>query len=362
MPLRSAIFAVVLACAAPAHAQHGPTPELPPPNVNGQMQDAQIAAGLGPWLADLQRQDMFNGTVLVARNGEPIYAGAYGVADVASNSAVGVDTRYPVASIGKAFTHVAVLQLVQQGRLSLDDTVGELIPDYANEATRAATIAQLIDHRGGIADIFGPAFRNAPKEQFTSNAAYFQFVSNQPPLFAPGARQEYCNGCYIVLGEIIARVSGQSYEDYVSQHVFAAAGMARSGFFRRDVLPADTAHFTGRPRGPASELQDVSRFHGLSGSAAGDAYATALDMLAFDNALREHRLLNPEMTAQVLRSDAQSGRATARVGFAGGAPGVNTMLYGNGAWTLVVLTNRDAPGAEAVSQAVFPLLAGPRPQ
>jgi hypothetical protein len=122
------------------------------------------------------------------------------------------------------------------------------------------------------------------------------------------------------------------------------------------------SRFTGRPQGPGTPLQDVSRFHGVGGSAAGGAYSTLRDLLAFDNALREHRLLNPEMTAQVLRGQPETSRATARIGFAGGAAGVNTLLYGNGAWTVIVLTNYPPPAGETIGSTVFPLLAGPRPQ
>jgi hypothetical protein len=125
----------------------------------------------------------------------------------------------------------------------------------------------------------------------------------------------------------------------------------------------DTARFTGRPMGPGTPLQDVSRLHGVAGSAAGNAYSMLLrDLLAFDNALREHRLFTPELTAQVLRGQPETGRATARIGFAGGAPGVNALAFGNGAWTVIVLTNSPPPAGEAIGSAVFPLLAGPRPQ
>ncbi len=360
----AALSAVALLLCAPfasAHEQDD-APALPPPALSVGASDAQIAAALDPWLAGLQQQGVFSGAVLVARDGRQVYASARGVADLATNAPVNVETRFPMASIGKVFTHVAIAQLIAAGRVSPDDTVGELLPNYPNAVTRTATVAQLIDHRAGVADIFGPAFRNTPKEQFTSNADYYRFVSTQPPLFAPGERQEYCNGCYIVLGEIIARVSGQSYENYVAEHVFAPAGMTQTGFLRRDQLPANTAHFTGHPQGPEGPLLDVSQFHGVAGSAAGNVYSTLSDMLAFDNALREHRLVNAELTAQVLHGAAQADRATTRVGFAGGAPGVNTLLTGNGAWTLIVLTNREPPTAEAIGQAVFPLLAGARPQ
>lgn len=350
--------------AGPALAQRDgpPRPQLPPLTLNGQMTDAQIGAALDPWLAGLQRDGVFSGAFLVARNGREIYAHADGTRDLTTNAALNVDDRFPLASIGKAFTHVAIAQLIEAGRVTPETTIADIIPNYPNATSRTATIQQLITHRGGIADIFGPAFRDAPKSGFTNNHAYYEFVAAQPPMFAPGAQEEYCNGCYVVLGEIIERVSGQPYEQYIAEHVFARAGMSRSGFLRNDQLPADAAHFIGHPGGPNSPAEDVTRFHGVSGSAAGNAYSTLRDMLAFDNALREHRLINPDLTAQVLRGEAESGRATPRVGFAGGAPGVNTLLFGNGAWTVISLTNHEPPAGETVGSTVFPLLAGPRPQ
>ncbi|MEZ5960141.1 MAG: serine hydrolase domain-containing protein [Hyphomonadaceae bacterium] len=339
-----------------------PRPDLPPLALNPQMTDAQIGSVLDPWLAGLQRDGVFNGVLLVARNGGEIFARPYGSIDAAQSAAVNLDTRFALASIGKAFTHVAVAQLIQQGRLSLETTIADVLPEYPNATTRGATIQQLLTHQAGVADIFGPAFRETPKSDLDGNHAYYTLVSSQPPTFAPGAGEEYCNGCYVVLGEIIAAVTGQSYESYVREHVFAPAGMTNTDFLRHDQAPANTARFSGRPMGPGSPLQDVSRFHGVAGSGAGNAYSTARDMLAFDNALREHRLLGPEMTAQVLRSEPQAARATARVGFAGGSPGVNTLLIGNGVWTVIVLTNFDEPAGETIGSAVFPLLAGPRPQ
>jgi len=346
---------------ATAAAQEG-QPQLPPPAISSEMSHAEIAAGLDAWLGDLHRQGVLNGAVLVARDGREIYANAFGETDLTDGAALTSDSRFPIASIGKAFTHVAVAQLIEAGRLSRDTTLGEIIPDYPQAVTRSATIEQLLHYRAGVADIFTPAFMEMPKDQLTANADYYRLVSAQTPLFAPGEREEYCNGCFVVLGEIIARVSGQSYEAYISQHVFQPAGMLRTSFLRHDQLPADAAHFAGRPMGPEDELVDVADFHGVAGSAAGNVYSTLRDLLAFDNALREHRLINAENTGDLLRSAPESGRATARVGFAGGGPGVSTLLYANGAWTVVVLTNRDEPGAEAIGVAVFPLLAGPRPQ
>jgi CubicO group peptidase (beta-lactamase class C family) len=354
-----AVLASALA-SGPAWAQQDEAPRLPPLSLDAAMSDAALGEALGPWLSRLRQDGLFNGAVLVARNGREIYAVADGVSSVTDAHTLNVDTRFPIASIGKAFTHVAVLQLVHSGRLSLQTRIADVIPDYPQAVSRAATIEQLLTHRAGVADIFGPVFRDRPKDTFTSNHAYFEFVASQAPLFAPGAGEEYCNGCYVVLGEIVERVSGVAYEDYIARHVFATAGMSRSGFFRHDQLPEDTARFTGRPMGPEGPLVDVAEWHGVAGSAAGNAYSTVRDLLAFDNALREGRLLSSELAAAVLRGRAEAGRSSARVGFAGGGPGVNTLLIGNGAWTLVILTNREPPLAEAIGQTVFPLLAGAR--
>lgn len=359
MPTRVLSLCLALLFASTSAVAQEDSPPPPPP-IAGDMSDDAIGVVLDAWLANLHEQGTFNGAALVARDGHEIFATARGVRDVATQRALSLDTRFPIASIGKAFTHVAVLQLVQSGRLSLATRLEEVIPDYPIATSRAATIEQLLYHRAGVADIFGPAFRARGKEGFDSNHAYYEFVARQPAMFAPGAGEEYCNGCYVVLGEIVERISGMSYEDYVTRHVFAPAGMNRSGFLRHDQLPEDAARFTGRPMGPDGPLVDVAEWHGVAGSAAGNAYSTARDLLAFDNALREHRLVNPELTAAVLRGRPEAGRSTARIGFAGGGPGVNSLLTGNGEWTFIILTNREPPHAEAIGQAVFPLLAGPR--
>lgn len=354
---RTILISLALTSAAAAQ-EDGPPPALSPPAVSAEMSAPEIGRAMDVWLGQLQRDGVFNGNVLLAHNGREIYLGAFGATDVGGAVALNADTRFPIASINKVFTQVAIEQLIAAGRLTPETTIADVLPDYPTALSRGATVAQLIDHRGGIADIFGHGDPDESATPMTSNHDYYALVSQAAPEFAPGAEQRYCNGCYVVLGEMIERITGGRYEDYIAQHVFAPTGMSGAAFLRHDQLPANVARFTGRPRGDG--LEDVSRFHGVAGSAAGNSYASARDLLAFDNALREHRLLGAEATARVLRSRPETARATARIGFAGGAPGVNAMLYGNGEWTLVILTNRPPPTAEAINQAVFPLLAGPR--
>ena len=137
--------------------------------------------------------------------------------------------------------------------------MGALLPDYPNEAARPATVDQLLNHAGGVADFFGPQFDQAPKETFRSNADYFRFVAGQPLLFAPGTRSQYCNGCYIVLGAIIERVAGIPYEEFIRKNVFERAGMQGAAFLAVD--SPDTAIGYTR-RGEASALSDNRGLHG----------------------------------------------------------------------------------------------------
>ena len=181
-------------------------------------------------------------------------------AEIESGLDANLRTRFNLGSINKIFTQVAIRQLVAAGKLSLTDTLGKFFPDYPQATSRAATVEQLLGHRAGLADFFGDAFTRAPKSQFASNADYFKFVGNQPPTFAPGERNQYCNGCYIALGAIVEKVSGMPYEKYVAENVFARAEMTSTGYPRSDRPSPDIAqgytrrgtNLSGQPLTPSS--------------------------------------------------------------------------------------------------------------
>jgi D-alanyl-D-alanine carboxypeptidase len=329
-------------------------PPLAPPPITASMTKDDLSRALDGYLAPLVAKDEFAGVVLIAKDGQPVYQGAYGLADRERKTPMATTTRFNYASIGKSFTRTAIAQLIGQNKLALTDTIGKLLPDYPNEQTRAATVEQLLTMRGGVADFFGPAFDAAPKTQFTSNADYFRFVANQPPLFAPGAREQYCNGCFIVLGAIIERVSGMPYERYIAEHVFKPAGMTGAGFTAADPRGAARGYTRRGPDGPGGPLRDNADMHGVAGSAAGGSYGQASDLLAFDNALREQRLLDAKMTGWYFNSPSPpSGRmASFHGGIGGGAPGINTLLESAGPWTIIVVSNLDPPSAMRVGAAI----------
>jgi D-alanyl-D-alanine carboxypeptidase len=326
----------------------GDAADAPPP-VAAQMDPGTLADALDAYLAPKVASDAFAGVVLIARNGSPVYSRAFGLADRQAGAANTTATRFNLGSINKIFTKTAVAQLIAQGKLALTDTLGTLLPDYPQALSKTATVAQLLEHRGGVADFFGPDFDRAQKSQFQSNADYYRFVSSLPPTFAPGARRQYCNGCYIVLGAIVEKVSGEKYEDYVSRHVFGKAGM-RTAQARRD---GGAVGYTRRSPDGEGALRPNTPMLGAAGSAAGGGFATADDLLAFDTALRKGLLADAKQTAWLLDVPAVTpGRSDGHLGVAGGAPGINAILESNAEWAVVVLANLDPPSAQQLGIAI----------
>jgi D-alanyl-D-alanine carboxypeptidase len=308
---------------------------VPPPPVDKTLTSVEIARRLDGYFSKLAADEVFSGVALVARNGVPVFLEAYGMADRDRKIPNTVRTRFNIGSINKTFTQTAIRQLVLAGKLSPDDTLGKFFPDYPQAASRNASVQQLLTHRGGLSDFFGPRFSSAPKDGFASNADYFRFVSSLPPNFAPGERNQYCNGCYIALGAIVEKVSGMPYEKYVAEHVFARAEMTSTGYPRSDRPESDIAIGYTRRDGDGTLRSNVS-MHGVTGSAAGGGYSTALDLLTYAKAVRSGRFPGNEPD----------------LGIAGGAPGTNAVLESRGEWTVIVLTNFDPPTGERIGVAL----------
>ena len=317
-----------------------PDSGVPRPPIDGSLPSDEIDRRLGEYFAKLAAEDVFSGVALVARNGVPVFFKAYGMADREKKIPNTIRTRFNLGSINKGFTQAAIRQLAAAGKLSMTDTLGKFFPDYPQAVTRSATVEQLMTHRAGVSDFFGPAFNSAPKSGFASNGDYFRFVSSLPPTFAPGERNQYCNGCYIALGAIIEKVSGMPYEKYMAENVFRRAEMTSTGYLRSDRPEPDVALGYTR-RNADGVLRNNVDMHGLSGSAAGGGYSTALDLLTYVKAVRAGKFPG----------------ADPNMGIAGGAPGINAILETRGEWTVIVLTNFDPPTGQQLGVAIADALA-----
>jgi D-alanyl-D-alanine carboxypeptidase len=313
-----------------------PRAKVDSPPVNGNMPNEQLRRALDTYFAQLVAKDIFSGNVLVAKDGKIVYQSSYGFSDRANKVPNDFATRFNLGSINKTFTQAAIEQLIARGKLSLTDTVAKLLPDYPQETTRAATVEQLLQHTAGVADFFGEEFTRMAKDRFRSNADYYKFVSALKPLFASGTRRQYCNGCYIVLGAIIERISGISYEQYIQENIFRPAGMTATGPLQTDGINPNVA--TGYTQAGDGHLRSNVLMYGASGCAAGGGYATATDLLSYADARLHGRI--PDVAP------------SQEVGIAGGAPGINSVLEQNGSWTVIVLSNLDPPAAEDVGRSL----------
>jgi D-alanyl-D-alanine carboxypeptidase len=305
--------------------------DLQPPAVNGKMSNDELTRVLDAYFTKLAAADVFSGVALVARNGVPVFHEAYGYADRSRKIPNTVRTRFNVGSINKTFTQMAIAQLARDGKLAYTDALGKFFPEYPQELTRTATIEQLLNHTAGVADFFGARFSSTPKDRFRSNADYFRFVSESPATFAPGSREQYCNGCYIALGAIVEAVTGIPYERYVDEHIFRRAEMTSTGYPHTDAIEPDLAIGYTR-RGGDGALRSNVYLHGAAGSAAGGGYSTALDLLLYVKAVRAGRFPGGE----------------ANMGIAGGAPGTSAVVEADDEWIVIVTTNLDPPTGERI--------------
>ncbi|HSC58126.1 MAG TPA: serine hydrolase, partial [Gemmatimonadales bacterium] len=216
-------------------------PVTGPPPPAAISQDT-LFARLTRALDSLSAAGQFSGVAMIAKDGVPLYQRAYGEADVARHRANTIGTAFNVGSINKIFTNIAIHQLVAEGKMSLDSTVGAYWPDYPNaEVAKRVTVRELVEMRSGLGgDVFGAPPGKKPND-IRKLSDFLPLFVNAPPLFPPGTDQKYCNPGYVLLGLLIERVTGESYYDYVREHIYRPAGMTGTAHYAIDSLPPNAA-------------------------------------------------------------------------------------------------------------------------
>jgi len=334
-----------------------PPGATPPPALEG----AELVAAVRGRAESQAAGGRFDGAVLLARNGRVLFQHAYGLADRAARKPDTVDTQYRFGSMGKMFTAVAIMQLVEAGKIDPAAPIGTYLPGYGNQdiATKV-TVANLLSHTGGTGDIFGPDFMSH-RAQLREPADYVALYQNRAPLFAPGSRTAYSNYGFMLLGRIVETVSGMRYDDYVAQHIWGPAGMRSTGNQPETaVLPRRAVAYFGPP-GQLVRADDTLPYRGTP---AGGGYSTVGDFSRFADALVAGKLMKPatldalmqggvKLTDGTFASYDFGGTVPGKgrfIGHGGGAPGMNGMLmhFLDSGYTLVALANRDSPAADAI--------------
>jgi D-alanyl-D-alanine carboxypeptidase len=311
-----------------------------------------------PAIVDQAIADGFSGVVLIAKDGKPVLERAAGQANRSFDVRNKVDTKFNLGSINKTFTKLAVAQLMEAGKISLDDKLSKFLPDFPNKAAlEKITVAHLLEMRSGIGDFFGREFDATPKNRIRTLADYVPFFAAKPLAFEPGTAEAYSNGGYLTLGLIIEKVSGQNYYDYVREHIFKPALMADSDWYEVDSSVKNLA--VGYQRKTVPNVYSLP----ARGSSAGGGFSTAPDMLKYAEALLANRLTSAPYTRWYLGGprpgSAQTSVSSSEplrggLGVAGGSPGVNAVFEVNAAQRLVivVLANDDPPAAEDLARRI----------
>lgn len=337
-----------------------PTPRLTP---------AALVAATKARMEAVTKADAFSGAVLIAEGGKPVLEAAYGLADREAKTPNTLQTQFRFGSMGKMFTAVSIMQLAQAGKLDLTAPIGRYLKDYPNaDIATKVTINHLLTHTGGTGDIFTPEYF-AKRLEVKDAKDYVTLFGARAPRFAPGARTEYSNYGFMLLGRIVEVVSGQSYDDYIAGHIFAPAHMSSSGNAPESVnLPRRATGYTIGAKGLASAADGQP----WRGTPAGGGYSTVGDLAKFADALMANRLLDAAHTTllttggftgpdgKLLRYDfgAPAGDGRRFYGHGGGAPGMNGELRifpaepGHAGATIVVLANRDPPVATGAANFI----------
>jgi CubicO group peptidase (beta-lactamase class C family) len=329
----------------------------PPPVLSPE----ELVAAVRTRAEERAAQGRFDGAVLIARDGRTPFQQAYGYADAEARRANTVETQFRFGSMGKMFTAVAIMQLIEADKIDPSAPIGRYLPGYANSTIAdTVTVAHLLSHTGGTGDIFGPEFISR-RSDLRDPADYVALFQDRAPEFEAGTRAAYSNYGFMLLGRIVETVSGSRYDDYVARHIWDPAGMASTGNQPESVtLPLRAVGYMG----PPAALVRADDTLPYRGTPAGGGYSTVGDFLRFATALVDGKLVKPETLDMLVQGGVRlpdghlipydfgstmpgKGRW---IGHGGAAPGMSGLLmhFLDSGYTVVALANRDTPASDAI--------------
>ncbi len=254
----------------------------------GSAQD--IASKIEAYMNAHVRVNHFSGAILVAREGRVILSKGYGWANIEHEVPNTPQTKFRLGSITKQFTAMAILLLEERGRLSVHDPICTYVPNCP-EAWREVTIHHLVTHTSGIPNFtsFPDYVRTQCLEEPSPPASTLERFRNKPLDFRPGERMSYSNSGYIVLGYIIEKVAGESYEAFLRKNIFEPLKMANTGYESRGAI---LKHRAAGYSWQGDQLINAAYIDMTIPHAAGGLYSTVEDLFLWDQALYAERLVS----------------------------------------------------------------------
>jgi CubicO group peptidase (beta-lactamase class C family) len=250
-------------------------------------------------------QEDFSGVFHVCSAGQPILAATGGFRNIAEDLPNNLTTRFGIASGTKLFTATALCLLADRGLFTLEDRLLDILDLEPPKEWREITLLQLLTHTAGVPDYFDESqdddyealWQEKPVYSFTELAHFLPLFQHKSCQFTPGERLAYSNSGYILLGLVIEKVTGQRFREFVTRELLEASGLIRSGFYRMDMLPGNTAlGYISAGEAWRSNIFSVP----VVGGADGGLFTNAEDMVKFWQALTSGQILSITMLRRML--------------------------------------------------------------
>lgn len=256
----------------------------------------------------------FRGNRYIIQNGEVLFEQATGFADLPNEIPNTLETRFASASAGKVFVAVGILQLIEQGKLNFEDTLGNLIDIAWNDIDRDVTVRQLLTHTSGVPDYFDESvmeeyeelWTNFPNYKIRHNSDLLPLMIHKPMMYPKGTKFQYNNSGYVLLAMIMEKVTGMYFDEYLKANIFDVCGMTSTGYYELDRRPARCANhyiYCADSNDYRTNIYSVD----AKGTGAGGAFITVKDIVNFWIGLSEGKLISKAMVSDMLKKQSGDG-------------------------------------------------------
>ncbi|WP_002636571.1 serine hydrolase [Myxococcus hansupus] len=336
---------------------------------------ASKQASIDKLAAQYHAFQQFNGTVLVMDEKGLVLKKAYGLADFEWRVPATPDTKFRIASVTKQFTSMVIMQMVADGSVGLEDTLGKLLPDYRQDTGSRVTLTHLLNHTSGIPNFTShPDFGKVSRQPIPSVEFIPRFASGDLE-FEPGTKYAYSNSGYYLLGAIIERVAGKPYAQVVQERIFDPVGMKNSGYdVSATVLPKRASGYVATLDG----LRNAPYIDMGLPFAAGGLYSTVEDLALWSRALQGDTLLPPALKQRMFTPGLQGyafgwevqpvklddGKTeVALQSHRGGVEGFSTLISRSAETkqAVIILSNVRGSNVQGLASGIWSLLHGVKP-
>ena len=256
----------------------------------------------------------FRGNIYIVKDNEVLCESVTGFADLVNEVPNSLETKFASASAGKVFVAVGILQLIEQGRIKLDDTIGKILDIDLQNIDVEVTVEQLLNHTSGVPDYFDESAMDEyeelwvdyPNYKIRRNSDLLPLFINKPMMYPKGEKFQYNNSGYVLLAMIIEKVTGMYFDQYLKENLFDVCNMKSTGYYELDRLPSKCANnyiYCADTKDFRTNIFSVD----VKGTGAGGAFITVKDIVSFWVNLINGKLISKELVSNMLSKKSGNG-------------------------------------------------------